>query len=466
MSISVPNLPLHTTFAHSTHLGHSRSFYIHPHPQPPCQSARMSHPPTMVYTQPTSVQPSHVQPSHVPQPVQPESTTEQQEQRQEQRQERPKEQVKKLKESCGTIMYYYGLDYQLSNPKWDIQVVLGSEYGHHLPFKGGREMKVLDNGETVLETSEETACRETFEESCGLENPDPSLLKLHYCHNTSRKRCKIGLWKCSPTFPEDFHKLRSKFSSSPNEITKKYGEKTKVVVFPLRFFILMNKINGLAGLKDISDLDGEPRHLAVDLLVKCPQLAYVHPISLALIKLMLDDLIAIRDSERANRRTVDRSTNTRRANKGRAVKQPQQAIISNEENHMSISRQIANTVVAQLQAQHPSKLQAIEEHSDIYPCSDLDDFVMVAGEQQTTDSHLDTGSKCDVESVGDESVGGESVGDEGVAGGVQTTCQEDPSDKQNQLKVQFTKKLHLLEQLLESLKKDADALARPNHAIA
>jgi ADP-ribose pyrophosphatase YjhB (NUDIX family) len=114
--------------------------------------------------------------------------------------------------SCGAILYTRDLE---GRPG----VILGSEQlGGFLPFKGRPENN---------ETKEEAACREIYEETCGLVSVSVDQIKLFHEISTQRKTYYIGLVQVPYSLLEEFEKKRAV------ETQPTYMEKRQIKFFPL-----------------------------------------------------------------------------------------------------------------------------------------------------------------------------------------------------------------------------------------
>lgn len=116
-----------------------------------------------------------------------------------------------MKESCGAILYTFNPNY--SNR---LEIILGWEGYHWLPFKGSKHQNEL---------LEDTAIREIYEETGGLLSIDN--IKLDHVFSTKRKKYHIGLCYSPYNLIESFTHKRKK------EERHEYKEKIALRSFDL-----------------------------------------------------------------------------------------------------------------------------------------------------------------------------------------------------------------------------------------
>lgn len=116
-----------------------------------------------------------------------------------------------MKESCGAILYTF-------NPQchYRLEIILGLEGEHWLPFKGRKQ----DN-----ESPEDAAKREIYEETCGMLHVDD--IRLHHVFSSKRKTYRIGICEAPYGIIEKFMNMRDK------EHRYEYKEKIAIRSFDL-----------------------------------------------------------------------------------------------------------------------------------------------------------------------------------------------------------------------------------------
>lgn len=130
-----------------------------------------------------------------------------------------------MKNSCGAIFYTY-------DPNGNLGIILGSENGEWLPFKGCNE-----EGETF----NQTAIREINEETCGLINIKNIILEHKF--TSKRKHYHIGLCQVNYDIIEKFNNIRNQDKQS---LEKEFLEKEELKFFDMENIISCRVIHNIS----------------------------------------------------------------------------------------------------------------------------------------------------------------------------------------------------------------------------